>query len=147
VRAEVRDDIDESAGETVELATRHRTKERARKNSVVAFELSDQLLAFWCERHERRSSIRRVGLACHEAAFDERVDESRHRPWRHLQRIGEDTLGRRPALAELPKQMGARGRQIERLDRLRHVVVQQYDELEDAIKHGFILLYLVYSEG
>ena len=74
-------------------------------------------------------------LACHEPGFNERVYEPGHRPRRHLQRFGKDTLRHRPALAELSEQMGAGRREMQRLDCLRHVVVQQQDELEDTIEH------------
>ncbi len=46
MRAEARDDVAESARKAVELAARHRTKERACQRTVVALELGDQLLAF-----------------------------------------------------------------------------------------------------
>ena len=77
---------------------------------------------------------------------DERVHEPSDRPRRHLERFGKDTLGHRAALTQLPQQMQAGRREVQSLDRLRHVVVQQNDELEDMIEHAFILMYLVYSE-
>ena len=42
--------------------------------------------------------------------------------------------------------MHAGRREVQSLDRVRHVVVQQNDELEDTIEHVFVLMYLVYSE-
>src|SRR5207253_245231 len=84
------------------------------------------------ESDQCRSPIGRVRLACDEAARDERVHEPSDRPRRHLECLGKDTLGHRSALPELPKQMRARWREVERLDRLRHVVVQQIDELVAA---------------
>ena len=114
---------------------------------MVAPELGNQPLACRRKSHQRRPPVGRVRLARHEPGFDERVQEPRHRPRRHVQRIGEDTLCHRPTLPELPEQMGAGQREIERLDPARHVVVQQHDELEDTIEYGFELLYLVYSEA
>jgi hypothetical protein len=43
--------------------------------------------------------------------------------------------------------MGAGRCEIQRLDRLRHVVVQQNDKLEHTIENSLILMYLVYSES
>jgi hypothetical protein len=81
-----------------------------------------------------------VRLACHETVSDQRVHEPGHRSRRHLQRFSKDTLGHRAALPELQQQMRARRRQPEGLNRLRHVVVQHDDELEDAIEEIFVLL-------
>lgn len=104
---------------------------------MVALQSGDEPRPSWRESHERRSSVGRMRLACDEAVFDERVDESRHRPWRHLQRVGQDTLGHRPAQAQLPKQVRTGRRELQRLDCLRHVVVQQDDKFEHAVEDVF----------
>jgi hypothetical protein len=147
VRAEIGDDIGQSALEGVELAPRHLGEERARERSVVALEFARKPFPFCGEGHEGRATVGGMEFPCHEAAVCERVHESGDRPWRHLERVGEDALGHRPALTELPKQMRPGWCEVERLDRLRHVVVQQNDELEHAIECDLILLYLLYSEA
>lgn len=146
MRAEARDDVGKASLKAVELAVRHRTKECTRKHTVIALELGDEPLPLWGEGHQCRAPVGRVRLAGHEPAFDERVYEPRHRPRRHPQRFGKDTLGHRPALSEFPEQVSAGRCEIQRLDCLRHVVVQQHDELEDTIERIFVLMYLVYSE-
>jgi hypothetical protein len=146
VSAEARDDVGKAPRKAVELAARHLSEECTRKRTVVALELGDEPLPFWGEGHQRRAPVCRVRLARHESAPDERVYETSHRPRRHLQRVGKDPLGYRSALTKLPEQVGARRCEIQRLDRLRHVVVQQHDELEDTIERAFVLKYLIYSE-
>jgi hypothetical protein len=140
VRAEVRDDGGKSPRKAVELAARHLSEERTRERSVVALELGCKPFPIYGEGHKRCSPVGRMRLPRYEAAPDERVHEPGDRPRRQLQRFGKDTLGHRPALADLPEQMGAGRREVESLDRLRHVVVQQDDELEDTIEHVFILM-------
>jgi hypothetical protein len=92
----------------------------------------------------RVTSVARRSVGCdsprYESAPDERVDEPGDRPRRDLERFGKDTLGHRSALTQFPKQMGAGSGEVQRLDRLRHVVVQQNDELEHAIEYVFVLL-------
>ena len=111
---------------------------------VIAPELAHERLASRCER---RSPVRRVQLASHETVGDECVHEPGHRSRRHLQCIGEDTLGHGTALAQLPEEVRTGRREPESLDRVGHVVVQHDHELEDAFEEILILLYLVYSEG
>jgi len=99
MRAEIGDDIGQSALEGGELAPRHLCEESARERAVVTLELAREPRPFCGERYERRSPVGRMRLACDEPARDERVHESGNRPWRHLERVGQDTLSHRPAPA------------------------------------------------
>jgi hypothetical protein len=126
--------------EPLELGARHRREERTRERFVIPFELRDERLASRGKGHQRRSPVARVRLACHEPVVDECVHEPSHRSRRHLQRLGKNTLGHRATLPDLPEQMGARRRETERVVRLRHVVVEDDDELQDTIEQRFILL-------
>jgi hypothetical protein len=134
------DDTAESALEAVEFGARHRREERKRERFVIPFELPDERLASRGQGHERRPPVAGVWFACHEPLGDEGVHEPSHRSRRHLQRLGKNTLGHRATLTDLPEQMGARRRETERLVRLRHVVVQDDDELQDAVEQRFVLL-------
>jgi hypothetical protein len=107
---------------------------------VIPLELPDERFASRGQGHQRRSPVARVWLTCHEPVVDERVHEPGHRSRRHLQRFGKNTLGHGATLPDLPEQMGARRRETERLDRLRHVVVQDDDELQNTIEKRFTLL-------
>lgn len=111
---------------------------------MIALEPGDEPFPFAGERHERRSPVARVWLARHEVPRDERVHQPGHGPWRDTQRISEDPLGDRPAALELPEQMGARDGETTRPERLRHVLVQQDHELQDAIED--MLVKSLYSE-
>ena len=107
---------------------------------MIPFELRDERLASRGQGHQRRSPVARVWLACHEPVIDECVHKPCHRSRRHLQRFGKNTLGHRATLPDLPEQMGARRRETERFVRLRHVVVQDDDELQDTIEKRLTLL-------
>jgi hypothetical protein len=107
---------------------------------VIPFELRDERLASRGQGHQRRSPVAGVWLACHEPVVDERVHKASHRSRRHPQRFSKNTLGHRTTLPDLPEQMSARRRETERLVRLRHVVVQDDDQLQDTIEKRFTLL-------
>ena len=74
---------------------------------MVALELGREPLPFCGEGHERRAPIGRVPLPRYEAVRGKRVHKPGDCPRCHLERIGKDTLSHRPALTQLPKQMGA----------------------------------------
>jgi len=63
----------------VELAAGHRAEEGRRKCPVIAPESSDERLTSRGERHERRTPVRRMGIAGHETVGDECVHEPGHR--------------------------------------------------------------------
>jgi hypothetical protein len=147
MRAEPIDDAAERAGEAVELASGHRSEERPREPLVVTPELGDERLAARGQGDQRGPPVGWVWFPCHQTVGDQGVDQPGHGARRYLQRVSENTLGYRAALPQLPQQVRARGRQPQRLDRLRHVLVQHNDELEDAIEEVFILLYYLYSEA
>lgn len=113
---------------------------------MVALELGDMRLASGGEGHQRRSPVGWMGLARDESVRGECVHQPRDGSRCHLQRLSKDTLRHRTAPPQLPKQVRASGCQPERADRLRHVVVQDDDELEDAIEQILVLLKLGDSE-
>jgi hypothetical protein len=79
-------------------------------------------------------------LARHEPVADEGVHEAGDRARRHVQRLGKNALRHGAASADLPEQMGARQRETQALESLRHVVVQQNGERENAIQESLVLL-------
>jgi hypothetical protein len=134
------DNIAQSARKVVELAARHRTKDSLSERSMIALQLSDEPLSSWRERDQRGSPVGWMRLTYHEAICNERIHEPGHRPWRHLQRLGEDSLSYRAAQTQLPDQVRAGRRELERCDRPRHVLVQEEHELQHAVEKSLGLL-------
>ena len=107
---------------------------------MIVFELRDESLTLRGKGHQGGPPVAGVWLAGHESVVGERVHEPGHGSRRHLQRLSKNTLGHGTTLPELPEQMGTRRREAERPVRLRHVVVQDDDELQDSVEQRFILL-------
>ena len=101
--AEPDDDSVETASERVEFGPGHRCEERACERFVASFELRDESFCSRRESHQRCSPVRRMRLACHETASDERVHEPCYRARCDLQRGGKHLLSYRPTLPELPE--------------------------------------------
>jgi len=102
-KAKSRDDVIQAGVETVEQLGGEVPEQLSRELPVALGKRASGFVALRGERNERRPAIVRMRLAGHKSGLDKGVDQRRDRPWRDPEGVGERSLGRWPAILELPQ--------------------------------------------